>query len=433
LAGDRFFIRGLRLKNFRCFPQIELGPFDPHFNLIAGVNGAGKSSILLALANAIGCLGSHSKGDSFYRSEDVRLEFSRDLAGAIRSIRCTPSQVSIDVESESGLREVPEIVIGGASPVIRSSSQMCKEFFVLGDSTTDLSIDRAVPVILYYTTRRAFRTKEGSKVPKKRSMDVPRASALANWYDSGVDSDELRSFVGGQSYLKDIPSLQRAGSSQLDLVRTAITEAVEGARNIEFDHERNDIVVEFGDGQSSSFSGMSDGQRTLIGFIADIARRACSLNLKYLAERTLQETSGIILIDEIDLHLHPRWQRKVVDDLKRIFPSMQFFATTHSPQIVGEARPEEIVLLTPGGQKRPDASFGMDSNWVLECLMEADGRDPSVRKKISIMFEAIEDGRFNDAQQVMAELRDTIGEAPDVVAAESYLWNLQHGAGETVD
>ena len=105
---------------------------------------------------------------------------------------------------------------------------------------------------------------------------------------------------------------------------------------------------------------MSDGQRALIGLVADIARRACLLNAETFGAQTLVETSGLVLIDELDLHLHPKWQRRIVADLKRNFPKIQFFATTHSPQVIGEARPEEIVLLTPQGQKQPIGSYGMD-------------------------------------------------------------------------
>ena len=80
---------------------------------------------------------------------------------------------------------------------------------------------------------------------------------------------------------------------------------------------------------------MSDGQRGLVCLFADIARRMCILNGASLQDRTLLETTGLVLIDEIDLHLHPKWQRQIVPALKRIFPKIQFFATTHSPQVIG--------------------------------------------------------------------------------------------------
>ena len=158
------------------------------------------------------------------------------------------------------------------------------------------------------------------------------------------------------------------------------------------------------------------------------------LNGPILGANCLAETSGLVLIDEIDLHLHPKWQRDIVPALKRIFPKIQFFATTHSPQVIGEAKPEEIVLLTPQGQKRPSGSFGMDSNWILECVMEAEGRDPEIGKRIKSLFDLIEGDRLDEAKAEIRKLREQLPAiAPDIVSAEAYIWNLEHGADEAAE
>ncbi len=171
----------------------------------------------------------------------------------------------------------------------------------------------------------------------------------------------------------------------------------------------------------------------MIGLVGDIARRVCSLNAPYLGARTLKETSGIVLIDELDLHLHPTWQRRIVGALKQIFPKIQFFATTHSPQVIGEARPEEIVLLTPQGQKRLIGSYGMDSNWVLECVMEAEGRDPAIARRIKDLFDAIDQDRIEEAKAMISALRADIGNAPDIAGAESYIWRIEHQGDEAAE
>jgi predicted ATP-binding protein involved in virulence len=216
-------------------------------------------------------------------------------------------------------------------------------------------------------------------------------------------------------------------------VQDACAEAVEGAEKVSFVQSRKDIIVDFRDGRSLAFTTMSDGQRALVGLVAEIARRACILNFDLLGDRCLAETPGLVLIDELDLHLHPRWQRRVIGDLKHIFPNIQFFATTHSPQVIGEARPEEIVLLTPTGQKRPMQSYGMDSNWVLECVMEAEGRDPKVAQEIARLYDEIEDGKFEEARARIAHLRKEIGGFGDVEAAESYMWRVEREGDEAAE
>ena len=95
---------------------------------------------------------------------------------------------------------------------------------------------------------------------------------------------------------------------------------------------------------SMPFHLLSDGYRNMIGMVADIAYRAAVLNPQ-LGSEAAKLTPGIVLIDEIDLHLHPKWQRRVVEDLKRTFPKIQFFATTHSPFIIQSLKANELINL----------------------------------------------------------------------------------------
>ena len=157
------------------------------------------------------------------------------------------------------------------------------------------------------------------------------------------------------------------------------------------------------------------------------------MNASFLGVQTLKETPGLVLIDEIDLHLHPKWQRQIVPALKKIFPKIQFFATTHSPQVIGECKPEEIVLLTPQGQKRPSGGYGRDSNWILECVMDAEGRDPDVALRLKTMFNLIEDEKFDEAREAITALRRDIGYGPDIVGAEAYLWRMEHLGDEAAE
>jgi predicted ATP-binding protein involved in virulence len=303
--------------------------------------------------------------------------------------------------------------------------------------------DSAYPLLLCYGTYRRFEHNTVRAFQAKTTFSGQRGVAFEDWADAGATATRLTEWIKDQTLVSLQQEFRERDPNrslptpsplrQLALIQQAVADAVEGANTIEFDAQRKDIVIGFADGARKDFSGMSDGQRALIGLVADIARRACVLNAPFLGARTLLETPGLILIDELDLHLHPRWQRRVVGDLKRIFPNIQFFATTHSPQIIGECRPEEIVLLTPTGQKRPMGSYGMDSNWVLECVMEAEGRDPGVAREITELFDEIEDGKFEEARARIARLRREIGDAPDLVGAESYIWRVEREDEEAAE
>lgn len=97
-------------------------------------------------------------------------------------------------------------------------------------------------------------------------------------------------------------------------------------------------------GKILPFRMLSDGVRNMLAMVADIAYRAAVLNPQ-LEEQAASETPGIVLIDEIDLHLHPKWQRKVVNDLRKTFPKIQFIATTHSPFIIQSLKDGELINL----------------------------------------------------------------------------------------
>jgi hypothetical protein len=147
------------------------------------------------------------------------------------------------------------------------------------------------------------------------------------------------------------------------------------------------------------FSNLSDGQRIMLTLIGDLVRRIVMLN-PHLGDRALLETPGVVLIDELDLHLHPKWQRRVIHDLKKTFPCLQFVATTHSPQLVGEALPEEIRILENGGVFRPKRSFGVDSSEILEEVMKSSRRNIEIDGLLKDLSEFIDREDITRARQV---------------------------------
>jgi predicted ATP-binding protein involved in virulence len=167
----------------------------------------------------------------------------------------------------------------------------------------------------------------------------------------------------------------------------------------------------------------------MISLVADVAIKAATLN-PHMKGAILEETSGIVLIDEIDLHLHPKWQREVVSNLKMIFPKIQFFASTHSPQVIGETPIEQIIVLRQDGSWfRPEASLGLNSNEVLRDIMEANYVSNEFKKKITKLDDLLQDADFEKAQQLIAELRKTYPNVPEFDRVEDYMTQVDELAG----
>jgi predicted ATP-binding protein involved in virulence len=445
LENDRFFVKTLKLENFRCFKSVELGPFDPHFSLLVGENGAGKSSVLVALASIFRRL---AKGPGDYTTEslvgdrDVRLNHNEPLIMRDSTIVNRKGTLSSSFDWDGLSRtyterfgiETRSTVMDVLQPVRGSQGEAPEEF-----SWT--RFERDYPLFLRFGTNRRFQQTLSLSESGVDAL-TDRFGAFRDWTDVGASADELRKWMRDetiialqheQTRLEGVGKTISSATGQLRLVQQACGDSVEGATGIQYVGSRRDIVVSFDDGRDLDFSTMSDGQRALVGMVAEIARRACLLNSAFFGNDSLTKTTGLVLIDEIDLHLHPKWQRRVIRDLKRIFPKIQFFATTHSPQVIGEARPEEIVLLTRQGQKKPMGGYGMDSNWILECVMDAEGRDPDIARRIKALFDAIDDDRLEEARAMIAQLRKEIGNAPDLVGAESYIWRIEHKGDEAAE
>lgn len=169
---------------------------------------------------------------------------------------------------------------------------------------------------------------------------------------------------------------------------------------------------------------LSDGERASLSIILDLSRRLAHANPGL--DNPLSEGSAIVLIDEIELHLHPSWQRKIMENLTQTFPSCQFIVTTHSPQIIGEVDSNCLRLLENSEGKvkciEINQAFGMDSSWILENLMDVDERDSDIAARIEKIFDIIDE----DAQLAFAmanELEREIGKFPKLQQAKSIIAN----------
>jgi hypothetical protein len=146
---------------------------------------------------------------------------------------------------------------------------------------------------------------------------------------------------------------------------------------------------------------LSDGERGMLALVLDLTRRLAQANPEMSDPTT--EAQAVVLVDEIDLHLHPKWQRQIVGNLTAVFPRCQFIATTHSPQVVAAVEPEQVLLLTASEVVHPDRTLGMDSNWILRHLMEADDRPADAAVAIRTVEELIKKGSFTKARLAIAK------------------------------
>ena len=206
---------------------------------------------------------------------------------------------------------------------------------------------------------------------------------------------------------------------QLEAVRQVISRFFGKNYKARVSRIDNTLIVE-NNNSEISFSSLSDGEKSLFLLLGDIARRlaiASSHKFQNVPVKIddILNTPGIVLIDEIELHLHPSWQRKICKFLTETFPNCQFVITTHSPQILGELKTDEIWLLNDFNVYHPDSSFGLTSNQILDEVMDViDGdfslsRDSTIAKKLQALNLAMETEKFAEAKKIIAEIEETTG------------------------
>lgn len=154
---------------------------------------------------------------------------------------------------------------------------------------------------------------------------------------------------------------------------------------------------------------MSDGYKNTLSMIGDIAYRMAVLNPQ-LGEKVLEKTSGIVLIDEIDLHLHPEWQQTILKDLQSIFPNVQFIITSHAPAVINSVEKEHIRILDNGKIYKPvEQTYGRDANSILREVMGVKERPAYVQQLLSDFYGFIDDGKIREAEKLLDEIEGIIG------------------------
>lgn len=378
----------LRVENFRGFETREF-PFHPQFNLVVGINGSGKSSLLDALAVAAGSwfLGIRGVDSRSIQAKEVRLlPTPVDASGEdASSVLSWEQQWPCVVEARGWVLGRHLIwrrtlnSLGG-----RTTQQGAAELKQLAASA-DAQRDSVLPLIANFGTGRLWNMPPAqARVTSER--DLPREEELgrrAGYRDSIVASlsaSGLVRWIARQSWM----TYQRGGEEPpaFSVVRQALVGCLEGARDLHFDASYGEVVIRMENQDIQPFNNLSDGQRTVLALVGDVATRAATLN-PHLGADTLSQTPGVVLIDELDLHLHPKWQRHIIEDLRRTFPKIQFITTTHSPILIQSLRSGEELIVLDG---QPTAAVAnMSIAEIVRGIQGVSGPDVSAR------YEAMKD------------------------------------------
>jgi predicted ATP-binding protein involved in virulence len=393
-------VEKLELTNFRGIRQLTL-EFPTQTTVLVGINGVGKSAVLDALAILLGPL-THT-GDLIPPSstpritkDDVRVGTKDLRARIVANDGGNPfSWVMTSKEPYWRTQEEPE----GPSMVA-----------VMQAKLVDPAV-MSVPLIVQYSTSRG---QWSSTTHADRETSGGLLAAFKKALPAGVGTFDA--FYAWFREREDIENEERAQGKldlkdpQLEAVRGAVAALLQDFSNLRIERKLRRMTVQK-HGEILDVTQLSAGEKALLTLVSDLARRLALANPE---ARDPRLGEGVVLIDEVDLHLHPRWQRMLLPSLERTFPNCQFIVTTHSPQVISDVKPECIYLLerTQEGEiiaRRPEASFGLDSNRILEDLMGVDERPKRIKEQLLQFFRLIDEGKLDEAKALRRELEAEIG------------------------
>lgn len=409
-------IQKLKLKNYRGISDAELD-FEGKSTIIYGINGMGKSTIL----DACNILFSKILNEVTYdeqlrglmiRQQDVRIgENTAEIS----------AEISIEDKIFTYYRERLGELNLNKKELLTKMADYIREQYVgdVIDEEVDDSVEgqnklilneKNIPIYVFYGVNRYMREER----PLRRKY-TGAGGKLEAWKDdifSGIVNWNIffEWFRGRQEYENSI-KVDKASfqDEQLRATKEAILRALgKDFTSIKIKIEDTPDLVVDKNGIELSCRQLSEGENSIIALVGDIARRLSIANPSNLHPLT---GKGIVLIDEIDLHLHPSWQARILPTLMNVFPNIQFIVTTHSPKVLGEVG-EEVNLFSLSHEtegvivQQMSPLNGWDVNTILSDFMDTQKINKKTQELIDQIHNLIEEKRFDEAEKQIDKLED---------------------------
>jgi hypothetical protein len=297
-------------------------------------------------------------------------------------------------------------------------SQSVQDSYRLRGDTADLQRivagEPTRPNCIFFATNR-------SVVERSAPSTSKAAGGIAAAYAAGLVSRpwQLRQFAAWMRAQAALAKERPVAGHHLEALRAAAERFLPSYVGLRPDNTGSELLIDR-HGSTLRVSQLSDGERGVLAMVLDLARRLSQANPD-LAD-PLKGGSAVVMIDEIDLHLHPEWQRQIVRRLTEVFPKCQFIATTHSPQVIGEVEHERIQIIADGEVFSPTHSFGVDSSRVLEEIMEVPRRTADVQQVLDDLSEQVANRNWVEARRLVTTLEEQLGESDaEVIRARMLL------------
>ena len=408
------FLKSMTLHNFRCFSDLKVN-FNNRLTVLVGNNGAGKSTVLEAAAIAAGTLTSAMDGLTNYgiKKSDAHYKCF-DLGSNVDVQPQFPVEITavgtVDGQEISWVRNLNSAKGRGGLASAKEMTRIAENYqnrMRSGDKELKL------PIISYYGTGRLWNQH------REKKNDIFEKNSRSNGYIDSLDGAANDKLMMKWFQKMTMQQFQRGELiPEFTAVRMAMEQvfaSIAGVSDVQvqFNLDTGDIDILYFDKNKEHIripvSLLSDGYKCTISLIADIAYRMAILNPQLL-DKVLTETEGIVLIDEIDLHLHPSWQKRILKDLMEVFPKVQFIVSTHAPEVINSVKQESIVVLSHNTvMPAMNETYGKDANTILREVMEVSERPDDIKQLFDQLYSLLDEEAWQQAEHVIEKLEEEIG------------------------
>lgn len=413
----------ITLINFKNFSNITVS-FHEGVNLFVGTNGSGKTSILEAINVAMG---------GFFASQESKMQrpIEFDEIKITKGLR----EQSASVMAKSTLiqgkwsRTINKDTKSNDVKFLKNVSAYGKTFF--DDFNSDDQL--VAPLIAYYSTQRLFKD---SSLSEKQRYDA--ANGRRNGYLKTLKGEAIKGalneWLGNAVTRRATLLIKEIDKTDLVLenVENAIRKTMLHFLDLPADFSlkiypdpdfNNELYVYYDEDHDLPLSYYSDGFRNLLYLIFDMVWRASQLNPWLTLEQIAEQVTGVVTIDEIDLHLHPKWQGKAIELIQLLFPRVQFFITTHSPTVVANFNKGTLYLIANDKiETYNDSFFGKQINQILRDVLGAHDRHVPTQQKLDELYRAIDNNQEEKYTALLGELKELLGsDDTDINRAEAMI------------
>ncbi len=419
-------IQQITIKNFRCFEDVTV-KLDPEVNIFVGNNGSGKSAVLDAIASAINPY-LYTLKRRVIKEEDPEEPYLYQSDLQIKQEKVNSSTFDILI------KDLPSYSVSYQK---NTDNNIDSKLDYFGPSIRErfhehLEILKTFPAIAYYRCQRNL--KDIPRLTNTFDQEFDQFNALENALDATVNFTDLANwfFVRELQELRErnkrrdfdfeLPDLKQVRKAILTIIapnaRVYFTQATSVKLMVEWE-------TETGEKLELSLSQLSSGYRNMLALVMDFARRLVQANPQM--ENPL-EAEAVLMIDELDLHLHPTWQQKIIPDLRKVFTNTQIIATTHSPEIVTTVERHQVKILEDYQIKEcPSPTRGMKSSDIVRYVLGLDNLRPDTEesRNLTALFNAIDNRNLEEAKLFRDKLQDWKSFDPDITRADMQIRRLE--------